>query len=161
MTMTLGSRAMAHGMLIDTNVLLYPYDPRDPEKQQRAAAVVDQLIEGGRAILSVQCLAEFFSAATNRLPDRMTRAEALTRVRHLRRSCAVFDLTVDAMLEGARGAVAHQLSIWDALIWAVAQLNGVRWVLTEDAEHGRVIEGVEYLNPFSPAFDPAAVGLAP
>ena len=65
------------------------------------------------------------------------------------------------MLEGARGAVAHQLSIWDALIWAVAQLNGVRWVLTEDAEHGRVIEGVEYLNPFSPAFDPAVVGLAP
>ncbi len=157
--MTIGSSAGLNGMLIDTNVLIYPYDPRDPEKQQRANAVVDQLIGGGRAMLSVQCLSEFFNVATGRLPDRMTRPEALTRVRRLRQSCAVLDLTVEAMLEGARAAVAHQLSIWDALIWAVARLNGVRWVLTEDAAHGRVIEGVEYVDPFSPTFDAAAVGL--
>lgn len=157
--MTIDSGAGLNGMLIDTNVLIYPYDPRDPEKQQRAVAAVDQLIQGGRAILSAQCLSEFFSAATNRLPDRMTRPEALVEVRRLRRSCAVLDLTAEAVLEGARAAVAHQLSIWDALIWAVARLNGVRWVLTEDTEHGRVIEGVEYVDPFSPAFDAAAVGL--
>ncbi len=159
MTMTLDSNAGANGMLIDTNVLIYPYDPRDPEKQQRAGAVVDRLIQDGRAILSVQCLSEFFNVAT-RLPHPLAKAEALTEVRRLRQSCAVYDLTVDAMLEGARGAVAHQLSIWDALIWAVARLNGVRWVLTEDSEHGRVIEGVEYVDPFSPSFDAAAVGLS-
>ena len=159
MTMTLASSAGANGMLIDTNVLIYPYDPRDAEKQQRASAVVDQLILGGRAILSAQCLSEFFSVST-RLPNPLSGAEALVEVRRLRQSCAVFPLTADVVLEGVRGAVAHQLSIWDALIWAVARLNGVRWVLTEDAEHGRVIEGVEYLDPFSRAFDPEAVGLS-
>lgn len=32
-------------------------------------------------------------------------------------------------------------------------MNGVPYVLTEDAEHGRFLEGVSYLNPFDARFD--------
>jgi len=32
-----------------------------------------------------------------------------------------------------------------------------RDILTEDAEHGRVLEGVHYLNPFAFAFDLALI----
>jgi len=32
------------GVLIDTNILVYIYDPFDNAKQERAIAVVDQLI---------------------------------------------------------------------------------------------------------------------
>ncbi len=45
------------------------------------------------------------------------------------------------------------MSIWDALIWAAAKMNGIPYVLTEDARHGRVLEGVTYVNPFDPEFD--------
>ncbi len=52
----------------------------------------------------------------------------------------------------------HSLSVWDALIWAAAKLNQVPYVLTEDSEHGRLLEGVCYLNPFAPEFDFTVLG---
>ena len=61
------------------------------------------------------------------------------------------------MLEGCRGATEHHLSLWDALIWAVAKLNQVPDVLTEDAEHERFLEGVRFLNPFAAGFDLASL----
>jgi predicted nucleic acid-binding protein len=139
--------------LLDTNVLVYAYDPRDRNKQERALLVLDQLIQRQRAALSVQCLSEFFSVVTQRLPEPLTRAEAVIRVERLSRACRVLDLTSAVVLEGSRGSERHNLSIWDALIWAVAKLNQVPYVLTEDAEHDRYLESVRFLNPFSSAFE--------
>ncbi|MBI4635006.1 MAG: hypothetical protein HY727_01525 [Candidatus Rokubacteria bacterium] len=50
------------------------------------------------------------------------------------------------------------MSYWDAQLWATARLNQVSTILTEDSTHGRVLEGIQYLNPFAPAFDLAALG---
>ena len=140
--------------LVDTNVLVYAYDPRSSAKQTAAIALLDGLIASGEAVLSVQCLSEFFVVVTSRLPERMSAPDALDRVEHLAQACRVVDLTSAVALEGLRGSVRHRLSPWDALIWAAAKLNQVPYVLTEDAEHGRTLEGVRYLNPFARAFDP-------
>jgi len=53
----------------------------------------------------------------------------------------------------------HGLSFWNAQVWAAAKLDQTTYVLTEDAEHGRSIEGVTFLDPFGARFDPRAVGL--
>ena len=52
------------------------------------------------------------------------------------------------------------MSIWDALIWAVASVNHIPYVLTEDADHDRILEGVRFLNPFHPQFDLDALEVA-
>lgn len=90
---------------------------------------------------------------TRKLPEPLTTAQALERVQRMTRSYQVFALTPMAVLEGCRGSAQHQLAIWDALIWAVAKLNEVPYVLTEDIEHDRSLEGVRFLDPFSPRFD--------
>ena len=61
------------------------------------------------------------------------------------------------VLEAARGVSTHRLHYWDAQVWATARLNQIPVVLTEDFAHGRVLEGVQFLDPFSPAFDSAAL----
>lgn len=144
---------VSNGFLIDTNVLVYAHDPRDAGKRQQAIDLLDLLVPRGQAVLSVQCLTEFFKVVTDRLPERINRHEALTQVERLARSCRVLDLTPGVVLEGCRGAVHHNLPIWDALIWAIAKLNQVGYVVTEDAEHGRFLEGVRFLNPFASTFD--------
>ncbi|TAK35410.1 MAG: PIN domain-containing protein [Chloroflexota bacterium] len=143
----------SNAFLLDTNILVYAYDPRDRDKQERAVLVLDHLASDERAFVSVQCLSEFFNVVTRRLPEPMIREEAVVRIERLARICRVLNLTPTAVLEGCRGVVHHQMSLWDALIWAVAKLNQVPCVLTEDAKHGRFLEGVLYLNPFSPEFD--------
>ncbi|MBM2827022.1 MAG: PilT protein [Dehalococcoidia bacterium] len=141
------------GFLIDTNILIYTHDPRDRTKQQQATSVLRHLFQSGQAVLSVQCLTEFFNVATRRLPEPMTRADALAEVERFSQLCRVIDLTPAVVLEGCRGATQHKLPLWDALIWAVAKLNQVPYLLTEDAEHGSSLEGVRFLNPFLPSFD--------
>lgn len=139
--------------LVDTNVLVYAYDPRDRKKQELALFVLDGLVKSERAVVSVQCLSEFFSVVTQRLPEPLTREEAQARVQNLSRVCRVLDLTAAVVLDGCRGVVQHGLSIWDALIWAAAKLNQVPYVLTEDSPHGRFLEGVRFQDPFDSAFD--------
>lgn len=139
--------------LVDTNVLVYAYDPRDRAKQERAQAVLERIVPAGLAVVSVQCLTEFFRVVRWRLPEPLTADEALSRVAHLARVCWVVDLTSWIVLEACRGSNTHQLSIWDALIWAAAKVNQIPNVLSEDMEHERVLEGVRFLNPFHPEFD--------
>jgi len=138
--------------LLDTNILVYAHDPRDAIKQERALRVLNKVIGTGRAVLSAQCLSEFFAVATRRLPEPLTPAEARTQLERFVRACRVVDVTAAVVLEGCRGVEAHGMSLWDALIWAAAKLNQVPCILTEDAEHGRFLEGVRFLNPFTPEF---------
>lgn len=141
------------GFLVDTNVLVYAHDPRDRAKQERALQVLDRLVENQRAVVSVQCLSEFFNVATKRLPEPLSAREALAQVDRFARSFHVLDVTRPVVLEGCRGAAHHGMSVWDALIWAVAKLNQVPYILTEDAEHGSFLEGIGFLDPFGSAFD--------
>lgn len=62
-------------------------------------------------------------------------------------------MNAQTVVTGCQASNDFQMSIWDALIWAAAWLNQVPYVLTEDAQHNRELEGVRYLNPFHPDFD--------
>ena len=117
-----------------------------------ATKVLRQLIDAERAVLSVQCLTEYF-ATVARLPDPITGDDAVGQVERLAASCPLLDLTPAVVLEACGGSARHQMSIWDALIWAAAKMNGVPYIVTEDTEHGRYLEGVTYLNPFDTRFD--------
>jgi predicted nucleic acid-binding protein len=42
----------------------------------------------------------------------------------------------------------YALSFWDALIWSAAKHSGATRIYTEDFQHGIVIDGVEFIDPF-------------
>jgi predicted nucleic acid-binding protein len=150
-----GSRAF----LIDTNVLVYAYDPSDPFKQRRAIAVLEQVAKKVLGAVSAQILGEFFVAVTQKIRNPLTRLQAERSLTNYVRSWVVYDVTELVVLEAVRGVVRHQLAYWDSLIWATAKLNRVPNVLSEDFRHGALIEGVRFLNPFLEEFDPAALSV--
>ncbi|MGB0678879.1 MAG: PIN domain-containing protein, partial [Polyangiales bacterium] len=55
---------MSRPCLIDTNVLVYAYDPRDPNKQEGAQQVLRELLAQDRARLAHQSVVEFVAATT-------------------------------------------------------------------------------------------------
>ncbi len=134
--------------LVDTNILVYCYDRSEPSKQGQAREILAQLVARRAGVLTTQILAEFFWAATRRLQERMSVEEAATRLENYIRSWTVVQITPAILLEAARCAVRYGLPFWDAQIWATAKLNQIPCVLSEDFQHGRRIEGVEFLNPF-------------
>jgi len=139
-------------ILIDTNVLIYLYDPNQPAKQNQSERVLEQLELTRSGRLSVQALAEFFSVATRKLSPSLTSVEALDQVALFTRLWPVFDLTSMIVMEAGRGVRDHKFSYYDAQVWATARLNQVPVVFSEDFRDGSILEGVCFVNPFSPKF---------
>ncbi|MEI9478748.1 MAG: PIN domain-containing protein [Deltaproteobacteria bacterium] len=139
-------------ILMDTNLLVYLYDQKHPERQAQSQRVLEQLELSRNGRLSVQSLAEFFSVATRKLSPNLTAAEALHQIDLFLRLWPVFDLTPMVVLEAGRGVRDHHLSYYDAQIWAAARLNQAPLVFSEDFQDGRVLEGVRFVNPFTPGF---------
>lgn len=84
----------------------------------------------------------------------LTTAQAREQMEQLANTFLVLDLTPQIVLEAARGVLQHQLAYWDAQIWASARLNQIPVVFSEDFNTGAVLEGVRFVNPFAPDFDP-------
>ena len=137
--------------LVDTNVLIYSYDARFPEKRRLATALLRRGIAEDNVRVPHQALVEFVSVATRRLPS----GGSLLSVEEARREAEeiLTEYTVlypnDSIVRTAlRGAAAYNLSWFDAQMWAYAEYYGLDDLLSEDFEHGRLYGSVRVINPF-------------
>ena len=137
-------------VFVDTNVLIYAVDYSDPKKQQAARLWRDTLWKSRMGRISFQVLQEFYVQAVHRMPSARDRARA--EVKDL---LAWRPIPVSAdIVEGAwKIEDRYRLSFWDALIVAAAKSSGCEYLLTEDLQHGQMLEGIEVVNPFSRAPD--------
>ena len=130
---------------VDTNILIYSLDASDPEKRQRCRELLDRLIESGQGVVSYQVLHE----CTSVMLQKMHASPIVAR--RIVNSFARLE-TVSPDLETVHLAIdlfaANQLSFWDGLIIGAAKRANCDVVLTEDMNHGQVIEGVRIHNPF-------------
>jgi predicted nucleic acid-binding protein len=131
----------------DTNVLVYLFDNRDPEKKIRAQQVFAEESERGRAVLSTQVLQEFHWAVTHKLASPLPEEVAEQRVRDF---CELPLVRVDApmILAAVTRSRSEGFAFWDALILESALKAGARRLLTEDLQHGQRIGDLTVENPF-------------
>jgi predicted nucleic acid-binding protein len=142
---------MSDNILVDTNVLVYAYDRSEPEKQAQAIQVLDYLASRYMGLVSTQVLADFFMSVTRKITSRLSVEQAYASIENYLASWQVLDMTGQIILEAVRGVRDYQFSYYDAQIWAVARLNQVQVIFSEDFSP-RMIEGVQFVNPFDPAF---------
>ena len=133
-------------IFVDTNILIYALDPRDAAKQHVAQTWLTRCWQERSGRVSAQVLNEFY-VNLFRLKGEVFKVRARAEIRHLMawNPCAIDA----AMLETAWG-IADDTSVshWDALIIAAAVHQNCEILLSEDLQHGQVIEGVEVVNPF-------------
>lgn len=147
--------------LLDTNLLLDAADPREP-LARAAASLIRELVERDRAVVTVQILVEYFDNLTR--PKRaiaplMSAREAYAEIEGLLASVRCLDLTPTTTILAAQASLRYRMRIFDAHIWACAHANGIDLILTRDMPSQRIIEGVQYINPFDPDFTPESIGL--
>jgi predicted nucleic acid-binding protein len=137
--------------LVDTNILVYRFDPRFPEKQEIAMEVLRRGVREDSVRVPHQAIIEFVSAVTRPLiGDRSLLSSAEAR-REAEEFLAQFTVLYpnEALLRLAfRGAAAYQLSWFDAHLWAYAEHYGVAELLSEDFQHDRLYGTVRAVNPF-------------
>jgi predicted nucleic acid-binding protein len=113
--------------VVDTNVLVYALDRREPEMRERAREVLRRVGGAGTAALPAQILSEFGGACLRMLEPR-PEAEAIRReVERLMLAFPVLALTGPVVLETLRGLREHLLSYYDAQRTGRSPATG-RWV---------------------------------
>jgi predicted nucleic acid-binding protein len=130
---------------LDTNVLVYSDDPRDPTKQATARDLVQDHLRSRTGSVSLQVLQEYFVSATGKL--KLDAELAKRRVEFFARF-HVAEPKVDDLLAAIDLHRLHHLSLWDTLILRCAKQSGCSVLLTEDMQHGQVVDGVRIVNPF-------------
>jgi predicted nucleic acid-binding protein len=133
-------------IFVDTNILVYAYDLDAAQKHDTASRVVASLWNRKVGVLSTQVLQEFYVVATKKMASPMTLLDARTIVK----AYIPWSIGIDGtmVLQASEIEERNHISFWDAMIVAAAHRAGALRVLTEDLNHGQLIEGVTIENPF-------------
>lgn len=137
--------------LVDTNVLVYRFDPRFPRKQRLATDLLRRGIQDGSIRLPHQAIVEFVAAVTRPLKSGgflLSPQDALRESEDLLSQFEVLYPCEGLLRIALRGSVAYQLSWFDAHLWAYAEYFGLDRILSEDFEDGRLYGSVRAVNPF-------------
>jgi predicted nucleic acid-binding protein len=132
-------------VFVDTNILVYTFDPSQGDKHAVAARICRELLEQDRICLSTQVLQELYVTLTRKAGIAV---ETALSVLDDLSQWLVFSVDYRAVRDAAVIARDSQLSFWDALLVAAANRLGAAVLLTEDLNHGQMIAGVEVRNPF-------------
>lgn len=139
---------MTATVFVDTNVLVYRRDAGQGDKQKQADAWLERLWADRCGRLSYQVLQEYFVTVTSKLIPGLPAETASNDVRAL---LAWHPVTVDAGVMEAAWVIQdrYQLSWWDALIVAAAQVADSQFLLSEDLQDGQELGAVRVVSPFN------------
>jgi predicted nucleic acid-binding protein len=137
--------------LADTNVLVYRFDPRFPDKKRRATDLLRKGIRTDSIRIPHQAIVEFVAAVSRRTPSAPPLLPLEDARREAEEMLSQFEVLypTEALVRTAlRGAAAYQLSWFDAHLWAYAEHYGLSELYSEDFQHDRLYGTVRTINPF-------------
>jgi predicted nucleic acid-binding protein len=147
-------------VFVDTNVFVYARDPGEPAKQPIAAEWVRNLWAEQRGRTSIQVLSEYYATVTRKLDPGLSADEAWEDVTTLL-AWEPQEIDRDVIARAREIERRYELSWWDAMIVAAAELQTCAVLLSEDLQHGMVCGTVRIRNPFVGAIEDERSDYAP
>jgi predicted nucleic acid-binding protein len=138
-------------VLVDTNILVYRFDGRFPEKQRRATDLLRRGIADDSIRVAHQAIVEFVAAASRPIgkdPPLLSIEDARREAEELLHQFVVLYPTEAVVRLALRGAAAYQLSWFDAHMWAYAEHFGLSELMSENFQHDRLYGSVRAIDPF-------------
>ena len=149
---SLGMISMSDKFFLDTNILIYTFDPDSPGNRKIALDLVQRALSTGQGMISYQVIQEFLNVATRKFTRPLSFSDCRTYLyRVLSPLCAVFP-SFDFYDRGLDIADRYGYGLYDSLIISAALAGGCSTLFSEDLQHGQKIRELIIINPFiSPA----------
>lgn len=134
---------------VDSNVFVYAFDADEPQKRKQAIALLANLRNDGRVVVSTQVLLEFHWVTTRKLSKPLSREVAR------RETARIAELTVVSadsalVLDALARSTSSGITIWDAMIVEAALRSGCATLYSEDLQDGWVVDDrLRVVNPFA------------
>ena len=118
--------------LVDTNVLVYRFDGRFPDKQKRATEILRRGIIEDSVRLPHQAIVEFVAAVTRPIRGQiiLKQPDALREAEEFLKQFTVLYPNEAILRDAVRGCAAYRLSWFDAYLWSYAEHYGLPEILT-------------------------------
>lgn len=141
---------MSGKYFLDTNVLVYSFDPSVPAKQAEAVRLIKAALYDGKGLISSQVIQEFITVATKKFDVPMSLHDCrkyLDTV--LSGLCRVF-MSIDLYRSALDVMERWGYSLYDSLIIAAALQTDCDILYSEDLHHHQKIHGLTIVDPFRP-----------
>ena len=139
---------MNANFFLDTNILVYAFDPKAVAKRERARALVSEALMSGNGCISLQVAQEFLNLALRKFVVPMTMTEAAEYLEEtLRPLCRVLP-AIDLLESALELKQRWRCSFYDSLIIAAALEAKCDVLYSEDLHHGQHIGQLRIENPF-------------
>jgi len=139
---------MSDKYFLDTNIFVYSFDQAQPEKMEKARALIAEALLKGNAVISSQVIQEFLNVATRKftVPLKLEDAkEYLIKV--LNPLCQVYpDLELYQACLDLQREMGY--SFYDSLILSAALRSGCNVFFSEDLRAGQYVHSIRIVNPF-------------
>ena len=130
---------------VDTNILIYACDKRDPAKQSRALDLIAQTQD---CVLLRQVACEFVAASRKLVTQGFTPLDAWNRLAEFVEIMPLIAPTVGVLPFAQQLHLSSGVSFWDSMLLAACRDAGVTVLHSEDVPGG-LIDGVRVVNPFA------------
>ncbi len=133
---------------LDTNIFVYTFDRREPDKRARALGLVERALATGDGVVSSQVVQEFLNVALRKFERPLSDEQALRYLRDVMDPlCSVFPSI--SLYETALSLYRRwRFSFYDSLIVAAALEARCEVLYSEDLQDGQEIESLTVVNPF-------------
>lgn len=137
-------------VLIDTNILVYRFDSRFPDKQRIATNLLRRGLVEDSVRVPHQAIVEFIAVVTRPIRGHriLAQSDALREAEEFLRQFTVLYPNEAIVRNAIRGCAAYQLNWFDAHLWSYAEHYGLSEIITEDLQHDRLYGTVRCANPF-------------
>ena len=131
---------------LDTNILVYAYDPGDSHKQHIAQDLVRRALAGD-ILVSTQVLAEFAATLLHKMQPA-ARPEDAAAVLDALGPIGVVSPDAELVRRAVNARGKYGVHFYDGMIVAAAERGGCGRIWSEDLNAGQKYLGIAVENPF-------------
>jgi len=134
---------------LDSNILIYAYDP----SQLRKRTIAQELVNGalaGESVISVQVLAEFCTTLMHKAWQKAS-PQAIKRLLEILEPIELVVPDAETVRRAVEAHAAYGIHFYDGMIVASAERAGCKRIWSEDLNASQKYFGVSVANPFDGA----------
>ena len=133
--------------LIDTNIIFYSLDNREPEKHETAKRIMKNAFTAG-GVVSTQNIAEFFHQSKRKFSViNLESARDLALAIISSEKIVKISYDQDTIYKTINNCKKEQ-DFWDLVIYYTMLENGITRIITENTDDFKTLNGVVAINPF-------------
>ena len=139
---------MSGKVFLDSNIIVYAYDPDYPEKQAKAIDLIQEVAADGSGVVSYQVVQEFLNFSLGKAQVKLTHHHAQQVFTELLLPMLTVHSSATLFSAAIRLHERYRLGWYDSLIVAAAQQANCATLYSEDLQHGQQFGSVTVHNPF-------------